>query len=118
MCCNLGSARLCLTIPRLMRFFLDSASVDDAKKVRDWGLLDGVWLSAAAAESAGLDYRRAARDLSGLTDGPVCVEPGSGDAAATETKQGAFTWWGTQSGPGLFSGAGKPLHQDGGSCQV
>ena len=62
-----------------MRFFLDSASVEDAKKVRDWGLLDGVWLSVAAAESAGVDYRRAARDLSGLTDGPVCVEPGSGD---------------------------------------
>jgi transaldolase len=62
-----------------MRFFLDSASVEDAKKVRDWGLLDGVWLSAAAAEAAGVDYRRAVRDLSALTDGPVCVEAGSGD---------------------------------------
>ena len=63
-----------------MRFFLDTASADDAKKVRDWGLLDGVWVSAAAAESAGVEYRRAVRDLSALTDGPVCVEPGSGDA--------------------------------------
>ncbi len=62
-----------------MRFFLDGASVDDAKKVRDWGLLDGIWLSTAAADAAGVDYRRTARDLSGLTDGPVCVEPGSGD---------------------------------------
>jgi transaldolase len=63
-----------------MRFFLDSASTDDAKKVRDWGLLDGVWLSAAAAEKAGLDYRRAARELAQLTDGPVCVSPVSSDA--------------------------------------
>src|SRR5215468_8667401 len=63
-----------------MRFFLDSPSVDEARKVRDWGLLDGVWLSVAAAEAAGLDYRRAVRDLSSVTDGPVCAEPASGDA--------------------------------------
>jgi len=63
-----------------MRFFLDTASAEDAKRVRDWGLLDGVWLSTAAAEAAGVDYRRAVRELSSLTDGPVCVEPGSGDA--------------------------------------
>jgi transaldolase len=63
-----------------MRFFLDSASLDEAKKVRDWGLLDGVWLSAASAEKAGVDYRRAVRDLSALTDGAVCVEPAARDA--------------------------------------
>ena len=63
-----------------MRFFLDSALLDDAKKVRDWGLLDGVWLSPAAAETAGVDYRRVAREMSALTDGPVCVGPTSTDA--------------------------------------
>jgi transaldolase len=63
-----------------MRFFLDSAVADEARRVREWGLLDGVWLSAAAAENAGADYRRAVRELSGLTDGPVCVEPTSNDA--------------------------------------
>ena len=63
-----------------MRFFLDSASPEEARKVRDWGLLDGVWLSAASAEAAGIDYRRAVRDLAAVTDGPVCVEPGPDDA--------------------------------------
>jgi Transaldolase len=63
-----------------MRFFLDSASSEEARKVRDWGLLDGVWLSTASAEAAGIDYRRAVRDLASVTDGPVCVEPGSDDA--------------------------------------
>ncbi|HTO86956.1 MAG TPA: transaldolase family protein [Thermoanaerobaculia bacterium] len=63
-----------------MRFFLDSANLEDAKRARDWGLLDGVWLSPAAAEAAGIEYRRAVRELSALTDGPVCVEPGSADA--------------------------------------
>jgi transaldolase len=63
-----------------MRFFLDSASLEEAKRVRDWGLLDGVWLSAASAEKAGVDYRRAVRDLSSITDGAVCVEPSARDA--------------------------------------
>lgn len=63
-----------------MRFFLDSAIAEEAKKVREWGLLDGVWLSIAAAGEAGVDYRRAVRELSGLTDGPVCVAPSSNDA--------------------------------------
>jgi transaldolase len=63
-----------------MRFFLDSSSVEEARKVREWGLLDGVWLSATAARAAGTDYRRAIRDLAAITDGPVCVETESGDA--------------------------------------
>lgn len=63
-----------------MRFFLDSANLEEARKVRDWGLLDGVWLTAALAAAAGMDYRRAVRELAAVTDGPVCVEPGSADA--------------------------------------
>ena len=57
-----------------MRLFLDGASPDEAKKVRDWGLLDGAWLTAAAVAAAGGDTRRILRELAGLTDGPVCVE--------------------------------------------
>jgi len=63
-----------------MRLFLDSANPEDAKRVRDWGLLDGVWLTAAAAEAAGIEYRRALREMAGLTDGPVCSELGTADA--------------------------------------
>ncbi len=63
-----------------MRFFLDSADPEEARKVREWGLLDGIWLTAAQAAAAGMDYRRAVRELAAATDGPVCVEPGSGDA--------------------------------------
>jgi transaldolase len=62
-----------------MRFFLDSANVDEAKRVRDWGLLDGVWLTASAAEALGLDYRRAIRDIASICDGPICVETASAE---------------------------------------
>ena len=63
-----------------MRLFLDSASLEEAKKIRDWGLLDGVWLTAAAAEAAGIEYRRALREMASLTDGPVCAELATADA--------------------------------------
>jgi transaldolase len=62
-----------------MRFFLDSASGDEAKRIKDLALLDGVWLSVAAAETLGVEYRKAIRELAALTDGPVLVELSADD---------------------------------------
>ena len=63
-----------------MRFFLDSPLVEEARKVKEWGLLDGVWLSAGALEATGLESRRVVREMAPVTDGPVCVAPESSDA--------------------------------------
>ncbi len=62
-----------------MRFFLDSASADEARRIKDLGLLDGVWLSTAAAQAAGAEYRKAVRELASITDGPVLVELSADD---------------------------------------
>src|SRR5215470_8391180 len=62
-----------------MRFFLDSAVADDARRIKDLGFLDGAWVSQASAEAAGVDYRKAVREIASLTDGPVLVETGSDD---------------------------------------
>jgi transaldolase len=63
-----------------MRFFLDSGSADEARRIKDLGLLDGVWLSVAAAQATGSEYRKAVRDLASITDGPVLVELSADDA--------------------------------------
>ena len=64
-----------------MRLFLDSGSVEEARRVRDLGLLDGVWLTAAGAGAAGAaDYRRTVREMSSISDGPICVELSVSDA--------------------------------------
>ncbi len=63
-----------------MRFFLDSGSAEEARRIKDLGLLDGVWLSVSAAEKAGSEYRKAIRELASLTDGPVLAELSAGDA--------------------------------------
>lgn len=65
-----------------MRFFLDTTSPDEAKRVRDWGLLDGVVLRPDAAEAAGKDYRRLAADLGGIPDGPLVLSVSSADPKA------------------------------------
>ena len=62
-----------------MRFFLDSGSAEEARRIKDLGLLDGVWLSVHGAEGAGVEYRKAVRDLASLTDGPVLVELSADD---------------------------------------
>ncbi len=63
-----------------MRFFLDGARPEEARKAREWGMLDGAVLSPRSAEEAGLDYRAAVRDIAALSDGPVLVEVHSSDA--------------------------------------
>ena len=62
-----------------MRFFLDSASAEEARRIKDLALLDGVWLSTGSAGTAGVEYRKAVRDLAALTDGPVLVELSADD---------------------------------------
>ncbi len=62
-----------------MRFFLDSASLEEARRIKDLGLLDGAWVSMASAAAAGVDYRKTVRDLSSLADGPVLAETGGDD---------------------------------------
>jgi transaldolase len=63
-----------------MRFFLNGGSAEEARRIKDLGLLDGVWLSLGAAADAGSDYRKALRDMAAVTDGPVLVELSAGDA--------------------------------------
>ncbi len=54
-----------------MRFFLDTADPEEARRARDWGLLDGILVRPEAAEAAGKEYRRAVSDLAAVGDGPV-----------------------------------------------
>ena len=63
-----------------MRFFLDGGSVDEARRIKDLGLLDGVWLSQDAVGEEGSDYRKTLREMASVTDGPVLAELSASDA--------------------------------------
>ena len=62
-----------------MRFFWTARARKRPAESATGACLDGVWLSVGAAEAAGLDYRRAVRELAAVTDGPVLRRAGSAD---------------------------------------
>ena len=62
-----------------MRFFLDTADPEEAKRVRDWGVLDGIVLRPDAALAAGKDPRRLLVDLAQVGDGPVVATLAAGE---------------------------------------
>jgi transaldolase len=63
-----------------MRFFLDTADVDEARRVRDWGLLDGILFRHDAAD--GKDARRLLADLGQIGDGPLIATLAAGEPKA------------------------------------
>jgi transaldolase len=65
-----------------MRFFLDTADPDEARRVREWGLLDGALVRPDAALAAGVEYRRLLSDVSQVCDGPVVATLSASDAKA------------------------------------
>ncbi len=63
-----------------MRFFLDTTETDEARKVKDWGVLDGIIVRPAAAEAAGRDFRKLLGEMAQITDGPVVAPVSTADA--------------------------------------
>jgi len=63
-----------------MRFFLNSASPEEARRAREWSLLDGVTISPALASGRPGEYRQVIREMAAVGDGPVVVHVASTDA--------------------------------------
>jgi transaldolase len=65
-----------------MRFFLDTADADEARRAREWGLLDGILVRPDATSAAGRDPRRILAELAQIGDGPVIATLAAGDPKA------------------------------------
>ncbi len=65
-----------------MRFFLDTVNPEEARRVRDWGLLDGAVVRPDAAALSGLGARRRLADVSQICDGPVIATLAAGEPKA------------------------------------
>ncbi len=60
-----------------MKLFLDSANIDEIKKARDWGLLDGVTTNPSLVSkemSKGKGFREVMTEILHETPGPVSIE--------------------------------------------
>ncbi len=57
-----------------MKFFIDTANLDEIKRVKEMGLLDGVTTNPTLAAKEGGDFRKLIGQICELVQGPVSAE--------------------------------------------
>lgn len=64
-----------------MKFFLDTAIVEEIRQVNEWGLLAGVTTNPSLAAKSGRPFDEVLKEILTVVDGPVSAEVISRDAA-------------------------------------
>ncbi|KIH75685.1 transaldolase [Geoalkalibacter ferrihydriticus] len=64
-----------------MKFFIDTADVDEIRKAVDLGLVDGVTTNPSLIAKSGRDFRDVINEITALVDGPISAEVIATDAA-------------------------------------
>ncbi|KAA9298826.1 MULTISPECIES: fructose-6-phosphate aldolase [Aerococcus] len=62
-----------------MKFFLDTANIDEIKRINDLGLCDGVTTNPSLINKEGRDFEEIIKDIASTVDGPVSAEVTSYD---------------------------------------
>ena len=57
-----------------MKFFLDTAFVEEIREVASWGILDGVTTNPTLVAKTGRKYREVLEEICEIVDGPVSAE--------------------------------------------
>lgn len=57
-----------------MKFFVDTADVDEIREINDIGLLDGVTTNPSLILKSGRDIMEVTKEICGIVDGPVSAE--------------------------------------------
>ncbi|GAB4171854.1 MAG: fructose-6-phosphate aldolase [Geothermobacteraceae bacterium] len=57
-----------------MKFFIDTAEVDEIRAACDLGLVDGVTTNPSLIAKSGRDFREVISEICGIVDGPVSAE--------------------------------------------
>ena len=63
-----------------MRFFIDTANVDDIRKANDMGVICGVTTNPSLIAKEGRDFNEVIKEITSIVDGPI-----SGEVKATTT---------------------------------
>ena len=61
-----------------MKFFIDTANVDDIRKANDMGIICGVTTNPCLIAKEGLDFKEVIKEITSIVDGPI-----SGEVKAT-----------------------------------
>lgn len=57
-----------------MKFFIDTANVEEIRKTNDLGLLDGVTTNPTLVSKEGREFKGLIKEICGIVDGPVNAE--------------------------------------------
>jgi transaldolase len=57
-----------------MKIFIDTANVDEIKKVSKWGILDGVTTNPSLIAKEGRDIKDVVEEICSIVDGPISAE--------------------------------------------
>ncbi len=57
-----------------MKFFVDTANIDDIKELNDYGLLDGVTTNPSLIAKSGRDFKEVIAEICKVVEGPVSAE--------------------------------------------
>jgi len=64
-----------------MKFFLDTANIDEIRNAAEYGLIDGVTTNPSLVSKEGRPFKDILLEIAGIVDGPISAEVVSTDAA-------------------------------------
>ena len=57
-----------------MKFFLDTANLDEIREAASWGVLDGITTNPSLVSKEGRDFKDLIREICTIVDGPISAE--------------------------------------------
>lgn len=57
-----------------MKFFLDTANLDEIREAASWGVLDGITTNPSLVSKEGRDFKELIREICSIVNGPVSAE--------------------------------------------
>ena len=57
-----------------MKFFIDTANVDEIKEVNEWGVICGVTTNPSLIAKEGRDFKQVVTEITDIVDGPISAE--------------------------------------------
>lgn len=63
-----------------MKFFIDTANIQEIKKAKEWGLVDGVTTNPSLVSKEGREFKDLIKEICSIVDGPISAEAVSLDA--------------------------------------
>lgn len=76
-----------------MKFFLDTANIDDIKRLVSWGVVDGVTTNPSLIAKEGVSLEERIKAIAAVVDGPISSEVVSTDAEGMMEEARRYVQW-------------------------